>query len=656
MIQFSGQIALILALVSAFLQGVLPLIGNWRGNPYLLACARPGAWAQFAFVTAAYVLLTVAFVSNDFSIAYVAANSHPLLPLMYRLTAVWGAHEGSILLWILILNVWTIAYAVLCPPLPDPLLQQKALEEREHEIPLSSSSSWRRGPGRGGNNYFLVLAVLGLISFSFLCFLLLTSNPFLPAAGPMQGLDLNPLLQDPGFVIHPPMLYMGYVGFSAAFAITQAALIRGQLDSAWARTTRRFAVAAWGFLTLGITLGSWWAYRVLGWGGFWFWDPVENASLLPWLSGTAYIHVLMLVEKRDTAKGWAALLALISFGLSLLGTFLVRSGVLISAHTFASDPTRGVFLLLLLAVLVTAALAIYVARLPRLAGKKGEPFHWLSREMSLLLNSALLMTAMLTVLLGTLYPLILDALHLGVISVGPPYFNKVMLPLVLVVMVFMGFAPLLRWQEQGMKELLLAAGKKILIAAAAALAVLWGVTGQLELMPALTLCLSFWIILSVTGSLRLLPGMSLAHAGFAMLVIGVILSGSLNEERQVRMKPGDGVNLGPYQFFFLDTQGTGGSNYRGIQASFEVVKNGRHVANLYPEKRIYTVREMVMTKVDIHPGVFRDLYIALGEPLDDNFWSVRLYYKPFVRWIWFGGIIMMLGGISTLLNRKGKTA
>jgi cytochrome c-type biogenesis protein CcmF len=630
MIRLLGEISLFTALFFSFIQSVLPLLGYWRSNPYLLACARPSAWGQFIFIASAYTCMTIAFGISDFSIAYVAANSHPLLPLMYRLTAVWGGHEGSILLWILILNVWTIVFSVYAT-------------HSKYKTNIETNT--------------LVLSVLGLISFSFLCFLLLTSNPFLAAIGPQTGRDLNPLLQDPGFVIHPPMLYMGYVGFSVAFAITQAALIRGQLDLAWAQITRRFAIAAWCFLTFGITLGSWWAYRVLGWGGFWFWDPVENASLLPWIAGTALIHVLVLAEKRNIAKGWAALLAIISFAMSLLGTFLVRSGVLISAHTFANDPARGVFLLVLLAILVAAALAVYVARIPAFSSGPSAPFSAVSREMSLLLNSSLLFLAMLTILLGTLYPLILDALHLGTISVGAPYFNKVMMPIVLIIMVFMGFGPMCRWQEQALKTFLIQSAKKMVISVIAAIAVLWAVTNQLDIMTVISMSLSFWVIQSVLSSYRILPGMTIAHIGFAVLVIGVMLSSILNVERDVRMKPGDGVNIGPYQFFFISTEGISGSNYRGIQAAFDVIKNARHITNMYPEKRIYTVREMVMTKVDIHPGIFRDLYIALGEPLDNNFWSVRLYYKPFVRWIWFGGMIMMLGGLLTLFqrDRSGKS-
>lgn len=611
MIRLMGEISLWIALAFSLLQTVIPLTGYFRQNAYALAFARPSAYAQCFFILLAYILLTIAFGINDFSIAYVAANSHPSLPLMYRLTAVWGAHEGSILLWIVMLNFWTLAYSYI---------------SNKMKMEITDKT--------------LSLSVLGFISFCFLIFILLTSNPFIAAQTLESGRDLNPLLQDPGFIIHPPMLYAGYVGFSVAFAITLAALIRGKLDAAWALITRRFALAAFCFLSFGILLGSWWAYRVLGWGGFWFWDPVENASLLPWLSGTALIHVLLLCERNNTAKAWAALLAMITFALSLLGTFLVRSGVLISVHTFANDPARGLFLLILLAILITIALAIYLARLPAIE-KSSVNFSWISREMALLLNSALLILAMTTILLGTLYPLILDALHLGSISVGAPYFNQVMMPLVFIIMACMGAGILLHF-----------AWKKMLMSILFAMILLWGVTGSLPLIPLMSLSLSFWVILSVKNVLRIHPGMSVAHTGFAILVIGIMLSSLLNQERNVRVKEGDEVSIGPYQFYFQNTKGVEGPNYRGIQANFSVSKHKRHITNLYPEKRIYLVRDMVMTKVDIHPGIFRDLYIALGEPLNDKAWSVRMYYKPFIRWIWFGGILMIIGGILAMRKRR----
>ncbi len=625
MIQGFGQISLWFAWFFAFCQGILPLIGFKYHNRYLSAVARPAAYAQFTFVALAYGLLTLAFLNSDFSIAYVAQNSHPLLPWMYRLTAVWGAHEGSILLWILLLSLWTLSY-----------------------------SFW------GRHNRTLTLAVLGLISFAFLSFLILTSNPFLSAIGNVSGQDLNPLLQDPGFVIHPPMLYTGYVGFSVAFAITLAALIRGQCDAAWAKTTRQFALAAWCFLTFGIALGSWWAYRVLGWGGFWFWDPVENASLLPWLSGTALIHILILVEKRSQARAWAALLAIITFAMSLLGTFLVRSGVLVSAHTFASDPSRGMFLLVLLAVLMTGTLMVYVKRIPQLQNPPlslqgadlGPPAGLATRDFSLRLQSALLMVFLITILLGTLYPLLVDALQLGVISVGAPYFNTVLTPLVLVMMAIMAGGALFRWQKTPWATWCRQAVKSFLASTLLGILLLLVIVHELHFLPTLSFILSLWIIFSVANAFRTTPGMALAHTGFAIMIIGIMLSSLLAQEREARLATNDVLKVGPYQFTLLTTTGVAESNYRGIRADFLVTKDNRVITHLYPEKRIFTVRQMVMTKVDIHPGLFRDLYIALGQPFNENEWSVRIYYKPFIRFIWLGGLLMIIGGLFSLRQRR----
>jgi cytochrome c-type biogenesis protein CcmF len=563
MLSLFGTLSLYIAFGFALLQTLLPFIGYYRHSPYLLALTRPLTIAQFVFIFFAYVLLTLAFVNNDFSIAYVAANSHPDLPFIYRVTALWGAHEGSILLWIFILNLWTMVMVYT---------------QKQTVLPI-------------------IISVLGLVSGSFLGFLLWTSNPFLRALVKLVPQDLNPLLQDPGFVIHPPMLYMGYVGLAAAFAITEAHLIAGKLDVNWARSTRYFALLAWCFLTLGITLGSWWAYRVLGWGGFWFWDPVENASLLPWLASTALIHVLLLVETRTAAKKWAVFLAIICFVLSLLGTFLVRSGLLVSSHTFANDPARGIFLLMILTILITLFLVIYFIRLPAIQSASLRHFPWLSREIFLLFNSGLLFVAMLTILLGTLYPLILDALHLGSISVGAPYFNQVMSPFVLLIFILMAL---------------------------------------MTLMP---------------KSLWKNKGMLVAHAGFIILILGIFLSSWFAQEKMVRLRPGLSAKIGPYQFFFLETKGFDGPNYRAVRGYFDVLKADHHVTYLMPEKRIYFVRDMVMTKVDIHPGLFRDLYIALGEPLNNQEWSVRIYYKPFIRWVWIGGLFMILGGVLVFLKR-----
>jgi cytochrome c-type biogenesis protein CcmF len=614
-----GTLLLWLALAIALLQSVLPLWGYYSQHPYLLASARTTTFIQFIFIFSAYLLLTIAFVTNDFSIAYVAANSHPSLPILYRLTALWGAHEGSILLWIFILNLWTIIIA--------------CTQKNNGSLPL-------------------ILSILGCISFCFLSFLLFTSNPFLPALQTIVPQDLNPLLQDPGFVIHPPMLYMGYVGFSVAFAMTQASLLSGRLDMNWVKVARRFTLIAWCFLTLGITLGSWWAYRVLGWGGFWFWDPVENASLLPWLAGTALIHTLILADKRQTAQSWAALLAIICFALSLLGTFLVRSGLLISSHTFANDPARGVFLLILLTILIVVSLIIYVIRIPSTKSFSPHPFSWLSRETFLLLNSALLFVAMMTVLLGTLYPLIIDAFHLGSISVGAPYFNKVMMPLVFITMVFMGLAPFCQWQRTLQSHHWMSLIKNLLLSISSALILLWYFVGEMDIFAMISISLCLWILLSILPTLRHLRGMSVAHIGFAILIIGIMLSSVFSQEREMRLKPGTAMTLGPYQFFFLDIQRIQGANYQGILGHFDVVKQSRHITYLIPEKRIYTVRGMVMTKVAIHPGIFRDLYLALGEPLGDNYWSLRVYYKPFIRWIWFGGILMILGGLLACKQRE----
>lgn len=617
MIGLIGKTSLYLALIFALLQSLLPLIGWPRRNAYLLSFAKPAAILQFVCVMTAFGLLTDAFVANDFSIGYVAANSHANLPFMYRLTAVWGAHEGSILLWIVILNIWSMIFSF-------------------------TQNEWRLSP--------LVLAVLGFISIGFLIFLMGTSDPFVSALG-IRGHDLNPLLQDPGFVIHPPMLYMGYVGFSAAFAITLAALITNQLDQKWASVTHQFAVAAWGFLTLGITLGSWWAYRVLGWGGFWFWDPVENASLLPWLSGTALIHVLALCEKYHTAKKWAALLAIISFSLSLLGTFLVRSGVLISAHTFANDPARGVFLLLLFGLFVVVSLAIYIYRLNSFSIEPKTKFKLISRETGLWLNSVLLIVAMLSVLLGTVYPIVLDALHLGLISVGAPYFNKIMFHFVIIGMILMAIY-VRAGKDQNFKTIFIESFKLILLSSLFAFGFLIVFSDVFQWQLFLLVSISIWVMLSAKPYFKVSTGMFFAHLGIVILVLGVILSSFLSQEKQARMKPGEMISLGPYQFLFLSEHVKFGPNYKSIQAAFEVSKNKKHIINLYPEKRLYTVRQMVMSKVAIHPGVFRDLYIALGEPLDHHYWSLRLYYKPFIRWIWLGGFLMMIGGFFSIIQHK----
>lgn len=573
MIPFLGTLFLISALFIAVLQFSLPLYGYYQKNIYLFSVARASCYAQTFCVIGAYSLLTVAFITNDFSIRYVAAHAHATLPFIYKLTAVWGGHEGSILLWIAILNVWSIIFSII----------GRAL--------------------KASNELFNVtLAMFGGISACFLFFLICTSNPFSPNNLLNAPADLNALLQDPGFLVHPPMLYVGYVGFSSTFAITLAALICHKIDATWIKLTTYFAMLSWVFLTLGILLGSWWAYRVLGWGGFWFWDPVENISLLPWLCGLALIHVLKLCHTSIRAKEWAVLLSLICFALSLLGTLLVRSGILISAHAFSNDPARGIFLLIMLSILFFISFTIFFTRMPLSFDKKDKitTTHFFTHEKSLWLNSGLLFVVMLTILLGTLYPLLLDTLHDTIVTVGAPYFNSVLLPLVIVILFFMTWSALQRTRTANRKN----------------------------------------------------QAMRLAHAGFAIFIAGILLGAFYNQEREVRLHPGQATTIGGYQFFFNDITALQQANYRDIQANFEVIKGAKHIAFLYPEKRIYTVSQSVTTQVAIHAGLFHDLYIALGEPLDRHDWSIRLYYKPFIHLIWLGAILMMLGGIFAMMNTR----
>lgn len=620
MIHYFGQTTLYLALLAAVVQTFLPLLGYRNNNPYFLACAKPAAIAQFFFMIMAYALLTFAFIINDFDITYVAQNSHIALPLIYRATAVWGAHEGSILLWVVALNIWTMVTLIKI---------NRQCDQRFIALALS---------------------LFGIISFCFLCFLIFTSNPFLSQSMMQQGQDLNPLLQDPGFIIHPPILYIGYVGTAVGFVLVLAALIQGNFEKSIIRVIRYFVLLSWSFLTLGIVLGSWWAYRVLGWGGFWFWDPVENASLLPWFAATAFFHLLILSEKRELVKGYTASLAIITFGLSLLGTFLVRSGVLVSAHSFASDPTRGIFLLLMLTVLLTGSLIIYLKKMPTIK-KSHVTFSLFSREMGLLINSALLLIAMLTILLGTLYPLIIDALHFGKISVGAPYFNSVMMPLVLLIMMSMGLSVSFNWQVAPLKTKWLSLLKQGMLSLILAMIFLFGLTGELNLLSCFCLSCSLWIIFSIKNKIRFNPGMALAHGGFAILMIGILLSSLLSETHDYVMKPGSYVTFGPYQFYFSDMKKGVRNNYQSLQARFDVTKGNHAITHLKSEKRLFLPRDMVTTKVAIHPTIFRDLYLALGEPLDQGNWSVRIYYKPFIRWIWFGGLMMILGAIFCFKKR-----
>ena len=638
MIPEIGQFALILALWLAVVQGVLPIFGAARVNPVWMDIARPAAQGQFTFVAIAFGCLAWSFIQNDFSVLNVATNSNSQLPIQYRIAATWGSHEGSLLLWVLMLNVWTVGVTVFSRHLPAAMVAR-------------------------------VIGVLGLVSVGFILFLLLTSNPFerlLPAAA--EGRDLNPLLQDPGMVIHPPMLYMGYVGFSVAFAFAIAALIGGKLDATWARWSRPWTTLAWCFLTIGIMLGSWWAYYELGWGGWWFWDPVENASFMPWLVGTALMHSLAVTEKRGGFKSWTVLLAICAFSLSLMGTFLVRSGVLTSVHAFATDPRRGIFILTFLVVVIGSSLALFAWRAPKVG--LGGGFKLVSRESMLLTNNVFLLVAAGSVLLGTLYPLFLDALDLGKISVGPPYFDSVFVPLMTPALFLMGIGPMARWKEASLPDLALRV--KWAFAVSVATALLLPLTmGKWSPMISFGLLLAFWILTTAVVNLRLrlaavsgdlwsrlssqprsYYGMLLAHCGVAVFIIGVTLVKGYETERDVRMAIGDTVAVGGYTFRFEGVENTTGPNYRAARGNVTVLQGEQTVRVMHPEKRIYNAQNMPMTEAAISTGLFGDLYVSLGEPVSDGAWSVRVYRKPFVTWIWGGCIIMALGGFLALSDRR----
>ncbi len=638
MIPEIGQFALILALLLAVVQGVLPIFGAARVNPVWMDIARPAAQGQFTFVAIAFGCLAWSFIQNDFSVLNVATNSNSQLPIQYRIAATWGSHEGSLLLWVLMLNVWTVGVTVFSRHLPAAMVAR-------------------------------VIGVLGLVSVGFILFLLLTSNPFerlLPAAA--EGRDLNPLLQDPGMVIHPPMLYMGYVGFSVAFAFAIAALIGGKLDATWARWSRPWTTLAWCFLTIGIMLGSWWAYYELGWGGWWFWDPVENASFMPWLVGTALMHSLAVTEKRGGFKSWTVLLAICAFSLSLMGTFLVRSGVLTSVHAFATDPRRGIFILTFLVVVIGSSLALFAWRAPKVG--LGGGFKLVSRESMLLTNNVFLLVAAGSVLLGTLYPLFLDALDLGKISVGPPYFDSVFVPLMTPALFLMGIGPMARWKEASLPDLLVRVKWAFAVSVASAL-LLPLTMGKWSPMISFGLLLAFWILTTAVVNLRLrlaavsgdlwsrlssqprsYYGMLLAHCGVAVFIIGVTLVKGYETERDVRMAIGDTVAVGGYTFRFEGVENTKGPNYRAARGNVTVLQGERTLRVMHPEKRIYNAQNMPMTEAAISTGLFGDLYVSLGEPVSDGAWSVRVYRKPFVTWIWGGCIIMALGGFLALSDRR----
>jgi cytochrome c-type biogenesis protein CcmF len=643
MIPELGNLALVLALCLACVQGTLPMLGALRGNERWMGLARTAAFGQCLFVTLGFAALVHAFVGNDFSVSYVLANSNSHLPVHFRVSGVWGGHEGSVLLWIQMLALWTVAVALFSRQLPRVVVAR-------------------------------VLGVMGLISIGFLCFLLFTSNPFdrtLPAAA--DGRDLNPLLQDFGMISHPPILYMGYVGFSVAFAFAIAALLEGKLDAAWARWTRPWTLLAWAFLTLGICLGSSWAYYELGWGGWWFWDAVENASFMPWLVGTALIHSLSVTEKRDTFKNWTALLAILAFSLSLLGTFLVRSGVLTSVHAFASDPQRGLYILIFLGVVIGGALTLYAWRAPTVG--LGGRFGLFSRESLLMVNNVVLAVAAGTVLLGTLYPLLLDAFELGKISVGPPYFEAVFVPLMVPLLLLAGVGPLVSWKQASVRGVLrrlrwMAAGATLF--AAVALLVL-----KTSWMVALGLALAAWLLLGTASELakrlRQQPpgttwwarlasppsgywGMILAHAGVAVFVLGVTLVKGLESASDHSLRVGDSATLGDYRFSFAELRRVDGANYVAARGRFDVSRDDVKVATLYPEKRFYVVQQMPMTEAAIDRGVFRDLYVSLGEAGKDGAWVVRVQRKPFMGWVWAGALLIALGGVLAATDRRYRSS
>jgi len=643
MIPEIGHFALILALCVAVVQGSLPIYGAAIGSSTLMSVAKPAARGQFLLVLLAFCCLGYAFAAKDFSVLYVAATSNSQLPLHYRLAAIWGAHEGSLLLWVFILSIWMVAVSFFSTHLPE------AMRAR-------------------------ILGVMGLVSVGFLLFMLTVSNPFerlIPAA--FDGRDLNPLLQDPGMVIHPPMLYMGYVGFSVAFSFAIAALLGGTLDAAWARWSRPWTTVAWCFLTVGVAMGSGWAYYELGWGGWWFWDPVENASFMPWLAGTALIHSLAVTDKRGGFKAWSVLLAILAFSLSLLGTFLVRSGVLTSVHAFATDPKRGLFILVFLAVVIGGSLVLYAWRAPRVG--LGGGFSIISREGMLLANNVLLVAALGSVLLGTLYPLFLDALDLGKISVGPPYFDTVFVPLMTPAIFLMGIGPLAQWKKTSLPELATRLRWAFAVSAATALALPF-VLGHWTPLVSLGLLLAIWIVTtaavdlrerlahadgsSLLGRLAAMPrsywGMVLAHCGVALFIVGVTMVKGFEVEQDLRMNVGQTATIGGYTFRFDGTQQYKGPNYIAARGTFRVSQDGRDVTVMYPEKRRYNVQNQTMTEAAISPGFARDLYVSLGEPLDDGAWSVRLYHKPFVDWIWGGCFIMALGGLLAISDRRYRLA
>jgi len=639
MIPELGQYALILALVMAAFLAVIPMYGASTGSVFWMSFAKPLAKSLFLFLLISILCLAYAFATDDFSVKYVAGNSNSALPMHFKLSAVWGGHEGSLLLWVFILTCWTFAVAIKSEGLPLDIVAR-------------------------------VLSVLGMVAVGFASFTLITSSPFerLLVNTPLEGADLNPLLQDIGLIIHPPLLYMGYVGFSVAFAFAIAALLSGKLDVAWSRWTRPWTNVSWAFLTIGITLGSWWAYYELGWGGWWFWDPVENASFMPWLMGTALVHSLAVTEKRGLFKSWTLLLAIFTFSLSLLGTFLVRSGVLTSVHSFAADPERGLYILVLLAITVGGSLLLYAIKAYDV--KSESDFELCSRETLLLINNLVLVIICAMVLIGTLYPLVVDAMGAGKISVGPPYFNALFVPFSLILSFFMGIGVLLRWKRSSVRTLLKQLIPSMLIAVVLGVSAAFIFNEQMALKSTIALVLAFWVLISLLADafsrvknrtskltgLAKLPlsywSMQLAHLGVLVALVGVALVATYSQERDIRMQVGDSVEMSDFRFEFKGVKQLAGPNYSADTGTITVYKNGLFFAQMHPEKRFYPARGTVMTEADIDAGIFLDIFVALGEPLEGGAWAVRLQYKPFIRWIWLGGLLMMFAGILSAFDKR----
>ena len=639
MIAELGNYALALSLAIAVLLAIFPLWGAEKGNVQFMALARPMTYGLFLILSVSFGALFYVFAINDFSVQYVVNNSNTTLPSYYRLSAVWGSHEGSLLLWIWLLSLWSAAVALFSKRLP-----QEAVAR--------------------------VLGIMGIISIGFLLFVLFTSNPFTRTFPdfPVDGKELNPLLQDIGLIFHPPLLYMGYVGFSVAFAFSIASLMTGKLDTAWARWSRPWTMAAWVFLTLGIVLGSWWAYYELGWGGWWFWDPVENASFMPWLAGTALLHSLSVTEKRGSFKAWTVLLAILAFSLCLLGTFLVRSGILVSVHAFASDPTRGLYVLAYLIVVIGGSLTLYAYKGSQIRSRDNAERY--SRESLLLLNNILLMTALCVVLLGTLLPLVHKQLGLGSISIGAPFFDQMFLIIMTPFALLLGIGPLVKWRRDQFSAIRTPVIASVIIMLIAGFALPYLLQDKLTVSAVLGTMMTVIIVLlslyemhqratyrdtfwrGITKLSRSHWGMILAHLGVAMTVWGIAFSQNYSIERDVRMNVGDKVQIAGYDFTFKGISDANGPNYVGGKAQIDISRDGKHETTLYAEKRLYTVSKMPMTEAAIDWGFSRDLYAALGEKLDNNAWALRLYYKPFIRWIWLGGLFMALGGVLCMFDRR----